>query len=342
MRPPRLLTRAITAAASGVLAAALPACAATLDAAPRGNDIVFTWDTGLPDTILRGTTPDALVPWRFGVTSPFVALGENLTRGENAFYRLQSGSNMASRAEVPIDDGRPLVYDNITLSLPERRAYDARELFNLWPALVDLFWWDGAERRYESMARFPDGILGDDDPLPRHGGVSAVFLGTGSITIVGSHDDTYAGPDADDLWEGLSFTNDSRIRLIGVPAHARDRDPFSILCGQLGVDWFDVNGDGKPDDQCGTDTNGDGYTESGLYRNCQPVDATCGRHVSLTAYTVSSVGYGAITFAAGQPRYSGVGRYTVPPGIGMLVYYTWWPPLPASEYLNLPWRPPTW
>ena len=124
-----LLAAALLAAA--LLAAALPAGAARLQVAADGPDLVFTWDTGRDD-LLRGTAPDALGPWLPGVSSPVRVPGENALRGEDAYYALASGSNMAFRIErsypsvigpggpflnlyyvsLPLDGGAPDVADS--------------------------------------------------------------------------------------------------------------------------------------------------------------------------------------------------------------------------------------
>lgn len=231
--------------------------AAVLDVAEDGADLVFTWDTGT-DNLLRGTSPDNLQPWLTFVSSPLRVPNENLLRGEDAFYRIASGSNMAYRIErtfdVP-DPVRPLQY---AVTLPERHAFTtAFDLLQRWPTLLEIIWIDGPQSRWESATRKPDGLpIGDDEPVPQHGGVWLAFTTTTTLTLVGSSDDTLAGVVIGDFFGG--------VNVLAVPPDSRRLRVVDILCGAPGVDWFDINGDGNPD-ECGTDTDGDTLPDTGLY-----------------------------------------------------------------------------
>lgn len=244
--------------------------AGTLDATVDGDDIVLTWDTGTDD-LLRGTTPDALAPWLTFVTSPLRVPNENVLRGENAFYRLASGSNMAYRIErtYTVDlPGKPWA---VATTLPERHAYvTSFGLLRAWPTLVEINWWDSARQLPMAASNAGVALVGHDVPLPRHGGVWLAFGETTTVTIVGSSDPTFAGIVQGDIWG-----NPGGVPL-PVPPDGRWQDSWQILCGERDSDWFDVDGDGFPD-ECGRDVDGDGWPDTGLWGG--PIDT--GRPASL-------------------------------------------------------------
>lgn len=321
------------AAALVLTAFACGASAATLDASPSGADIVFTWDTPTSETILRGTTPDSLVPWMVGATSPATASGENLTRSENAFYRLASGSNLAWRIEMRFDpDLRSAGYAWPCLSLPERRSYDAMQLFTLWPDLLELKWWDAGLQRWNWLGRFGADVIGDTAPLPRHGGVGAMVRRPSAMTIVGSHDDAYAGPDLADIGSS-PYSPLGSTAILGNPPHSLRERLIDILCGEQGVDWNDLNGDAAPD-TCGRDTDADGFTDTGMART--PFTTSGALVVAYQSGTDFRQDATA-ALVLGQMQYMGNSRWnTVPPGLALQIL-TSRDPVPM---LNLPFRPP--
>lgn len=295
--------------------------AATLDVAEDGADLVFTWDTGVAENLLRGTSPDNLLPWMVSVSSPLRVPGENLLRGEDAYYRLASGSNMAYRIErtfdVP-DPVRPIAY---AVTLPERHAFTtAFDLFQKWPTLMNVMWIDGPQGRWESATREPGGLLiGDDEPIPRHGGALLEFASATALTLVGASDDGYAGIVPGDFsWS---------LNVLAIPPDSRRLRVIDILCGDPGVDWFDVDGDGKPD-ECGTDSNADTLPDSGLY---------AGTTLTLVGLTPPD-------------DYVAVVRTTIPPFDRVLGTVSFQIDrsealfLPASPIpvFNAPFRPPRW
>jgi hypothetical protein len=250
--------------AVGLGLSAGPASAATLDVAPAGADLVFTWDTGRDD-LLRGTTPDNLLPWQVGVTSPLLVPGENALRGEHAFYRLASGSNMAYRIERTFLVDDPIHPTPIPTTLPERRSYDtATELLLAWPTLQEVTWWDLTTGRQRGGARVAGVMFDVGALLPRHGGVALTFSADTTITLVGSHDDTYGGPTVDDL--GPRFSNRD-VKLLPVPPHVRAEALWELLCGEPGLDWRDDDGDTNPD-ACGRDLDLNGTRDTGLWTGC--------------------------------------------------------------------------
>lgn len=314
-----------------LIALAIPSAhAATLDAAPVGDDVVFTWDTPGPDTILRGTQPDALVPWLVNVTSPVTAPGENLLRGENAFYELASGSNRAWRIEQTLVSDRPgTSFTTECLSLPERHAYTALDLFALWPGLRELEWWDAGAQARMALARFGSNVIGDAAPLPRHGGVRAGFLGPTTITIVGSRDDGYAGPDVADLEYTLPMYS---AMIVGFPPDARYPTLYQALCGGRDVDWFDRDGDGLPDD-CGSDIDGDGFADTGIWAAPVP-PVPSGSAVQVAIDDAASDSWPAVTgyMELGGYGFQGFER-PIPPGAAVFLSCH------APTDFNLPFRP---
>ena len=306
--------------------------AATLDAAPSGNDVVFTWDTAGPDTILRGTQPDNMVPWLVNVTSPVTAPGENLLRGEDAFYELASGSNRAWRIEQTIASDQPgYPFTTECLSLPERRSYAAVDLFALWPDLRELEWWDPGRQARMELARFGSDVVGDAAPLPRHGGVRAAFLGPTAITIVGSRDDGYAGPDSGDLESGPPPFPPSTI--VGFPPDARYPTLYQVLCGRRDVDWFDRDADGYPDD-CGPDLDADGFADTGLWRApTPPVSSRSAVRVGMDAAADDTFPSVLGHIALGRYIFEGSER-TIPPGAALFLGSN------APADYNFPFRPP--
>jgi hypothetical protein len=232
--------------------------AATLDVVEDAADLIFTWDGGAAEDLLRGTSPDNLQPWMVAVSSPLRVSTENMLRGEDAYYRLASGSNMAYRIERTFDVPDPVRPISYAVTLPERHAFTtAFDLLQKWPTLIHAMWVDGSQGHWESATRGPAGLLiGDDELVPRHGGIWLEFSSTTTLTLVGSSDDSYAGVVADDfLWSP---------NVLAIPLDSRRVRLIDILCGDPGVDWFDVDGDGAPD-ECGTDTDGDTLPNTGFY-----------------------------------------------------------------------------
>lgn len=321
---------------------ALPASAATLDAAVQGDDVVLTWDTGAPETILRGTRPDALTTFMTGVTSPLMLAGENALGRPNAYYRLASGSNMAFRLEVRIaPTGNPNPVTERHLALPERRAFRPRELFDTCPQLRQLTWWDPVDGRYEALARFGADIVGDDEQAPVHGGCRGVFDQPATVRMAGSEDATYSGVSAAEMISTLPQSVDFWTRDVGLLPNARRRTAFEILCGERNVDWFDVDGDGHPD-ECGRDLDGDGRPDTGLWHG-----PGAGERFALLLRHRDADGYArGITMALvlGRVTFSGV-DFTMPPGEGFFMLGVTGTDLsvPADPTLvNAPFRPPAW
>ena len=238
--------------------------AGLLDVAVDGDDLVFTWDTGTDD-LLRGTTPDALAPWLTFVSSPLRVPNENLLRGENAFYRLASGSNMAYRVEKTFTVDIPGKPWGVPTTLPERHAYgSAFGLLTAWPSLVEVAWYVDPVLwpvDWKSATRVGPTLLGFDESLPVHGGVYLSFGATTTVTIVGSSDPAFAGLDATDV---ATEQYPSFGPVMPIPPDGRWQDSWQILCGERGSDWFDVDGDGLPD-ECGRDLDGDGWPDTGFW-----------------------------------------------------------------------------
>ena len=271
--------------ASG-LVAALAACvllasvgiarAGTLTVAISGDDLVFTWDTG-PDDLLRGTSPDDLRPWLSAVVSPLTVPMENAPRGEDAWYRLASGSNLALRLERTFDAAGPVMPFTYPITIPAVPAIRTMHgLFAAWPELVEIVRiGPPPARRPIAASRTPWGILGDDEPLPR--ALYVVFGRPTTVTIVGAEVDPDPGITPDEL----------QSQPAGVPPHARWLTLFELACGERGVDWQDVNGDDMPD-QCGRDTNGDGLLDSGLVAGRDPAVGFFPGTIRLTAHRPTS------------------------------------------------------
>lgn len=310
--------------------------AATLDVVDEGDDLVFTWDSGLPDDLLRGTTPDNLTPWLAGVTSPLRVPGENVVRGENAYYRLASGSNMAFRIERTFEP--PSLVDNLLrpppATLPERRqSLDAAALFARWPTLTEVLWYDGSQARYESLSRLADGsLIGDAETLPPHGAVWLGFDSTTTVTLVGSADDSYPGPELADL--------SAPDALLAIPLDSRRWRALDVLCGDPGVDWFDADGDGLPD-ECGTDSDADGRPDTGLFGPdtlaARTVNPSCALSYSqLPEGPMSAV----VVYVVLTRRFSflptSASAVLTPGGAFSLATSS------SRPDLNLPFRPPRW
>jgi hypothetical protein len=264
--------------------------------------------------------------------------GENALRGEHAFYRLASGSNMAYRIERTFRRDDPLHPTPLPATLPERRSYDtASELLQLWPTLQEVTWWDPAARVPRGGARVGGVTLGDGSPLPRHGAVVLVFSEDITVTIVGSHDDTYAGPVRDDFgntWSGAW--------ILPVPPHARTQQVWELLCGLEGADWDDADGDTAPD-ACGRDLDGDGTRDTGLWTGCgyvglmvrvdaagMPSDSSNGAYYDGLFMRERNVG-GRIDLAPGHAY-----DMAAEPG------YAWEACPGGGLDFNVPFRPPTW
>lgn len=325
------MTAAVAAAALALHSGAR--AQSVLDARAEAADVVLTWDTG-PDDLLRGTAPDDLRPFLASVASPLRLVGENVLRGEHAFYRLASGSNMAFRVERTFPVADPSWPILLPSTLPERRAWTLpSELFAAWPTLTEAAWYDGAQQRWESLSRIGGLLLGDDEPVPRHGGVWLAFSETTTVTLVGSHDDAYAGPGIADL---LPVANPLRWAAVPVPYHADLATAFEVLCGREGVDWVDSDADGRPD-ECGTDGDADGAPDTGLWhglrmcRGCEQqltIQAWRGPFDHPTATVVVDDIFGESV--AGSP-------FVLAPGEGVVAY-----PLGGPTPVANTWRPPTW
>jgi hypothetical protein len=246
--------RLIAAALLAALATSAPA--ATLDVAASGDDLVFTWDAGADD-LLRGTTPDNLLPWLPAVTSPLLVPGENAIRGENAFYRLASGSNMGMRVErtfTVADPERPWA---VPTTLPQRRTLvTALDLFARWPTLTEVVWMGNGSPH--GASRVGGRTIGELGTLPSHRGVWLAFSTTTTVTLVGSHDDADPGLTVDEL---LAY---GYVGVLPIPADSLAASAAEILCGERGVDWFDADADGLPD-ACGRDLDADGRPDTGLW-----------------------------------------------------------------------------
>ena len=339
----------IAAACFALCCASAPA--AILDVVADGDDLVFTWDTGAPDDLLRGTTPDDLRPWLPAVTSPHRVVGENALRGEHAFYRLASGSNMGFRIErtfiaTPNPDSLWFVLRQGVhpTTMPERRVHlTARDLFSAWPALLEVVWWDALDIRWESAARHGALVIGDTDPLPRHGGVGLVFAQDTTTTLVGSHDDSYAGPSEADLkgvepYETFWGTPPgpsarTNITVLPVPYHVRWSSAYELLCGERGVDWQDADADTLPD-ACGTDLDGDGTKDTGLWGGGVVMD----QRLSLWVWDLPR---GATLSCWRNPfRFDELcngADATLDPSLGFTLQ-----PNSYAVPVNAPFRPPTW
>jgi hypothetical protein len=315
---------ALIALLTGTLGAG-PALPATLDVTAEGDDLVFAWDAGTDD-LLRGATPDDLRPWLTTVSSPLRVPGENALRGGNAYYRLASGSNMGFRIErtfyVDPSQGQCLFWT----TLPMRRAIGASfELLNAWPTLTQVVWWDSASLIPRAAVRFGATVIGDDLPLPAHGGVFLAFAETTTLTLVGSHDDTWTGITSTDLGDGSR----TGFGVLAVPYHVRWSTDLELLCGTQGVDWLDVDADGLPD-ECGRDLDGDGRPDTGLWRGADGITIT--RYDVAAGYCRGAVRGVWLDFIG--LSFSGEG-FALVPGHGYR----------ANDYpdaMNLPFRPPTW
>lgn len=303
--------------------------AALLDVAPSGDDLTFTWDTPGPDTILRGTAPDALTPWLVGVTSPVTVPGENAVRGEHAFYKLESGSNWAYRIERTFVVSDPTDIAGYVMTLPERNAWPTSfALFDTYPTLVDLSWHyiDTGVRR--SAARFGARVMGHDEPLPRDSGVFVAFSQTTTITIVGSEDPSYPGVP-------LPYipTFSSVNTLLPVQPYVRHGSLLEVACGLRDIDWQDLDGNGWPD-TCGTDLDGDGAWDTGLI--ARAIGRTILTWVSSDeSFVPESVMVESPLSGGDELRWGGLDRALLP---GDALFIQW---SSRSEY-NAPWRPPTW
>lgn len=315
------------------LALAMPAAAQTLDVAIDGDDLVFTWGGGTDD-LLRGTEPDGLTPWMPSVTSPLRVPGENALRGENAWYRLASGSNIAFRVEVFVPRHFPTRPDwpcMTPLTLADRRqVVTARDLLDLWPTLVEVQWWDVDAGIHRGVTRYGSEILGPDTPLPGHGGIMVAFSEDTTVTIVGSGDPSAPGITEEELRDRFLYGGAAGV--LPVPPHARWDGAYELLCGEQGVDWQDDDLDGRPDTACGRDTDGDGAPDTGLWAGEHTVGVSGyadGRACTLRAHAqVAEDIFGQfVIFGSSFP---------LVPGYGVLF---------EGDYeatLNTPFRPPTW
>jgi hypothetical protein len=323
-------------ALAALLAAAQPAEAGVLDAAADGDDVVFTWDTG-PDDLLRGTSPDALVPWMSGVASPLRVPGENALGRGDSYYRLASGSNMAWRIELSVEAGTPEEPVVIPVSLPERRAaVTAFQVLEEHPEVVEVIWWDGLDQRHEHVARAPAGFLvGDDEPLPHHGGTWLALPAPATVRLVGSDEPTDAGWLERDVEPGSIWG----VAVLGLTPSSRWLSGFELLCGEQGADWFDDDGNGWPDD-CGRDLDGDGSRDTGLWGDGEPQVFL---NLVRTAAT-DGAGGGAVAafrtvFDPTRVLATGTG-FTVVRGEGVVVVIS--AARRADIAPNVPFRPPTW
>jgi hypothetical protein len=324
-------------ALAALLAAAQPAEAGVLDAAADGDDVVFTWDTG-PDDLLRGTSPDALVPWMSGVASPLRVPGENALGRGDSYYRLASGSNMAWRIELSVEAGTPEEPVVIPVSLPERRAaVTAFQVLEEHPEVVEVIWWDGLDQRHEHVARAPAGFLiGDDEALPHHGGAWLALPAPATVRLVGSDEPADAGWLERDVEPGLP----DGVAVLGLTPGSRWLRGFELLCGEEGADWFDDDGDGRPDD-CGRDLDGDGSRDTGLWGDGEPfqvlgllrVDARTGLIDAFAAVQVTP-------FDPDRAIATGL-DFTLRRGEGVAVDVDAWSGASGLQP-NVPFRPPTW
>lgn len=306
---------------------ALPgvATAQTLDVEPAGagdDDLRFTWTSGTDD-LLRGTSPDALTPWLTMVDSPLVVPGENALGAGDAWYRLASGSNMAFRLERDVTvDGEPTL---VPISLPERRAdVTGCEVLARYPAASQVLWYDGNDQRREACGRIDGMLLGDDEPLPPHGGVFVNFTESTTVRLVGSSDPSVG-------WRVIDF-EEARDVPLGVPANARLLSGFELLCGEKGIDWIDSDGDTFPD-ECGMDRDGDGRTDTGAW-------ASLGRMTLGGAPLPTGLGFGSVRGDI-DPLLGGVQvageDFVLVPGEAVLGSVA-----PPSDAVNDGFRPPTW
>jgi hypothetical protein len=272
-----------------------------------------------------------------GVASPLRVPGENALGRGDSYYRLASGSNMAWRIELSVEAGTPEEPFPVAVSLPERRtAVTAFQVLEEHPEVVEVIWWDGLDQRHEHAARAPAGFLiGDDEPLPHHGGAWLALPAPATVRLVGADEPADAGWLERDVEPG----DPGGVAVLGLTPSARWLRGFELLCGEEGTDWFDEDGNGRPDD-CGRDLDGDGSRDTGLWGSGEPwrtlglyrIDARTGlADGGVTAQLTPFDPLLIVTGGLGFTLRRGEG---VVPSVG-----------PSSAPFlqpNVPFRPPTW